>query len=57
MERRNKIKNYQVKLSENGWEYTGHISIDAEDITQVNKTTLIINGATVVFDEEVMIVH
>lgn len=51
------MKNYQVELSENGWEYTGYISIDADDVKQIDKNKLIVNGALIEFDEEVRLVN
>lgn len=50
------MANYTVALSENGWEYTGYIHIEADSVEKVDNETLIINGARVVFDEEVVIV-
>lgn len=51
------MKKYNIELSENGWEYTGHISIDAESVEQLDKKKLIVNGAIIEFDEEIVLLN
>ena len=49
------MKKYHLMLSENGWEYTGGIYVKCNKITRIDKTTLLIDGIEVEFDEVVEI--
>lgn len=48
---------FSYELSENGWEYTGNIDVEADEkpicINEDNKHYLVINGAKIFFDEEI----
>lgn len=50
---------YYYELSENGWEYTGHIEIESgmKPICVSDRLNddyyLIVNGAKIIFDEEI----
>ena len=45
------------ELSENGWEYTGNIEVDADEkpvcTNDNDEHYLIVNGAKIIFDEEI----
>lgn len=49
------MKEYKIELCENGWEYTGHINIKAESVEKAGARVLVVNGAIIEFDEEVII--
>lgn len=50
------MKRYKLELSENGWEYTGHISITANKVIKVDNNIIDVGGAIIEFDEEIEIV-
>lgn len=50
------MKTYYLELSENGDEYTGYITIEADTCEQVDNETIRVNGAIIRFDEKIMIV-
>lgn len=46
-----------IELSENGWEYTGNITIKSNGVPKrVNETTIEVDGVTIAFDEDIRIV-
>lgn len=49
------MRKYHLMVSQNGWEYIGHIYVKCDKITRVDETTLLIDGIEVEFDEEVEI--
>lgn len=53
-----RMKKYHYKLSENGWEYTGFIDVESEEKPTIfnsdNEHYLIVNGAKISFDEEII---
>lgn len=52
------MKETLLELSENGWEYTGKITIKSKDIPkQVNDLTIEVDGVIIEFDEEIRIVE
>lgn len=45
-----------LELSENGWEYTGHLEITSKDIPKkVDDYTIEVDGVKIIFDEEINI--
>ena len=52
------MKRYKISISQNGWEYTGNIEVDADEkpvCTNDNgEHYLIVNGAKIIFDEEIV---
>ena len=48
-----KTKTWCISYSQNDWEYTGHIYIEASDITLINETTIEADGVKITFDEEI----
>ena len=50
---------YRYELSENGWEYTGYITVESSEEPicvnddSKNEHYLIVNGARIDFDEEI----
>lgn len=52
-----KMARYFYELSENGWEYTGNIEVEADEkpvcTNDNDEHYLIINGAKIIFDEEI----
>ena len=53
-----KMARFFYELSENGWEYTGNIEVEADEkpvCTNDNgEHYLIVNGAKIIFDEEIV---
>ena len=49
------MKTYQVELSQNGWEYTGHILIKCSEIEQTGLNTIVADGVVIEFDEEIIL--
>ena len=52
------MKKYYYELSENGWEYTGKIEVESDEapicVNNYNEHYLIVNGAKITFDEEIL---
>jgi hypothetical protein len=49
------LNTFYLELSENGDEYTGYITIEADTCEQVDDKTICVNGATIIFDERIVI--
>ena len=53
-----RMEKYHYELSENGWEYTGNIVVETEEKPIVfnsdDEHYLIVNGAKIIFDEEII---
>lgn len=51
------MKETIIELSENGWEYTGHINIISKNNPKkLNDTTLKVDDVIIEFDEDIRIV-
>jgi len=50
------MNTYNLELCENGDEYTGYITIEADTCEQVDDQTIRVNGAIISFDEQITIV-
>lgn len=52
------MASYFYELSENGWEYTGNIKVEADEkpicINTYEEHSLSVNGVKIFFDEEII---
>ena len=46
-------KQWTIEISQNGWEYTGTVTITAIKVEKINDTTVLADGIEIVFDEEI----
>ena len=42
-----------VEISQNGWEYTGFVTITADVVTKTGEKSLLADGVDMEFDEEI----
>lgn len=48
-----KIKEYTILVSQNGWEYVGHVTIKAKELKVTGTDSVIADGVEIYFDEEI----
>ncbi len=46
-------KQWTIEVSQNGWEYSGFVTITAIKVEQINDTTVVADGVVIDFDEEI----
>lgn len=46
---------WRIEIEQNGGEYTGWVDITAENVERTDKYSLIADGVTMTFDEEIRI--
>jgi len=49
------MKEYKIEISQNAWEYTGHVIITANKVTKIGDCSIQADDITINFDEEVRI--
>lgn len=47
------MKKFEVTVSQNGWEYTGRVYVQCNEIAKVSDRAILADGVEVEFDEEV----
>jgi len=47
------MKQWTIEVSQNGWEYTGIVHIAANEVKQIDSYTVVADGVTITFDEEI----
>lgn len=47
------MDNWIVPVSQNGWEYTGHVIITAKEVFAVGDREVLADGTLITFDEEI----
>lgn len=47
------MKQWTFEVSQNGWEYSGAVFITANEVEQIDSYTVVADGVTIAFDEEI----
>ena len=52
---RRKKKAYTIEVSQNGWEYSGFVTITCFVLNKVSDTEVLADGISIEFDEEIIV--
>ena len=48
-------KQWTIVVSQNSWEYSGSVLINAVKVEKINDTTVLADGVEIEFDEEIIL--